>query len=358
MRDLGRDDGVELRSPECVENTTFVGWERGRAVTSIVRRRIRVSLATFLSKQLIDVIQWNEPQEDVLAYRFPMQDMEIQNGGQLTVRESEMALFVDQGRVADVFGPGQYTLSTRNLPLLSDLQSWRTGFESPIKSDVYFFSTRQQIDQKWGTQTPITMRDKEFGVVRLRGFGIYAYRVADPRTFFRQVSGTHASFYAGDLEGQLRDSVIGVITQIFANSEYSFLDMTAHEAAFGAQILEAAKPVFAGLGLELTQFVVENLSLPEELQKSLDQKIGMKMVGDLDQYTKFAAAQAMTLAAANPGSAAGIGLGLGTGSMLAQAMAKANAEGPAVGSGTKFCTACGDSIVKTAAFCPDCGAKQ
>lgn len=347
-----------LRStyPSGLALDTFVGWERGAGLGRMLARRIRVSLSQFLSKQLIDVIQWNEPEEDVLAYRYPMQDMEIQNGGRLTVRETEMAAFVNEGKIADVFGPGLYTLTTDNLPILTDLLSWKTGFESPFKSDVYFFSTRQQIDQKWGTQTPITLRDKEFGVVRMRGYGIYSYRIADPPVFFRQVSGTHSSFYEADLQGQLRDSIVGVMTQIFANSEFSFLDMTAHEVVLGAQIQEAAKPVFAALGLELTQFVVENLSLPDELQKALDQRIGMSMVGDLDNYTKFAAAQAMTLAAANPGGGAALGMGLSAGAVLAQTMA--TVVHPTSGVMTKFCVECGHAIPKTAAFCPDCGGKQ
>jgi membrane protease subunit (stomatin/prohibitin family) len=140
-----------------------------------------VSLREFLAKQLIDVIQWSEPEDGILAWRYPMEDMEIQNGGQLTVRESQLAAFVDEGKIADVFGPGLHTLTTRNLPLLTDLMNWDKGFESPFKSDVYFFSTRLQMDQKWGTATPITIREKEFGAVRLRGYGIYSYRVKDPR---------------------------------------------------------------------------------------------------------------------------------------------------------------------------------
>ena len=146
-------------------------------------RRPHVTLRQFLGKQLIDVIQWNEAEDGMLAFRYPMQDMEIQNGGQLTVRESQMAAFVNEGKIADVFGPGLHTLTTRNLPLLTDLMNSDKGFESPFKSDVYFFSTRLQIDQKWGTATPITIRDKEFGAVRLRGYGIYSYRIADPRVF-------------------------------------------------------------------------------------------------------------------------------------------------------------------------------
>jgi membrane protease subunit (stomatin/prohibitin family) len=327
-----------------------------------------VRLSQFLDKQLIDVIQWNEPEPGILAYRYPMLDMEIQNGGKLTVRESEMAVFVDQGKIADVFGPGLYTLTTANLPLLTDLKNWDKGFESPFKSDVYFFSTHQQIDQKWGTATPITLRDKEFGAIRVRGFGIYSYRLSDPRAFFTQLSGTRQSFTIYDLEDQLRNTIIARMTEIFATSDLSFLDLAANESALAAKIAAEVKPAFAGLGLELTQFVVESVSLPDELQKSLDQRIGMKIVGDLDRYTRFAAAQAMTIAAANPSGGAAMGMGLGVGAAVAQVMANtlhpAAASAPttaapdSASAATKFCIACGHSIPQRAAFCPDCGKAQ
>jgi membrane protease subunit (stomatin/prohibitin family) len=327
-----------------------------------------VRLSQFLDKQLIDVIQWNEPEPGILAYRYPMQDMEIQNGGKLTVRESEMAVFVDQGKIADVFGPGLYTLTTANLPLLTDLKNWDKGFESPFKSDVYFFSTHLQIDQKWGTATPITFRDKEFGAVRVRSFGIYSYRLSDPRAFFTQLSGTRQSFTIYDIEDQLRNTIIARMTEIFATSELSYLDLTANESALAAKIAEQIKPAFAALGLELTQFVVENVSLPDELQKSLDQRIGMKMVGDLDRYTQFAAAQAMTIAAATPSGGAAMGMGLGAGAAVGQVMANSLKSVPATASAppatdaasvtTKFCIACGHSIPQHANFCPDCGKPQ
>jgi membrane protease subunit (stomatin/prohibitin family) len=297
-----------------------------------------------------------------------MLDQEIQNGGRLTVRETEMALFVDQGRIADVFGPGMYTLTTQNLPILTDLKNWDKDFESPFKSDVYFFSTHLEIDQKWGTTTPITMRDKEFGAIRVRSYGIYSYRIADPRTFFTQVSGTRETYYVADLEDQLRNTIVARMTDIFANSNLTYLDMTANEAALSAKILEGITPTFAALGLELTQFVVENVSLPEELQKSLDQRIGMNMVGDLDKYSQFAAAQSMTIAAANTGGAAGLGAGIGAGAAIGQAMSAAlhsapaavsTPAGPAADAGaTKFCMACGHAIPQRAAFCPDCGKAQ
>lgn len=322
-----------------------------------------MTLRQFLSKQFIDVLQWNEQEDGMLAYRYPMQDMEIQNGGQLTVRESQMAAFVNEGKIADIFGPGLFTLITRNLPLLTDLKNWDKDFESPFKSDVYFFSTRLQIDQKWGTATPITIRDKEFGAVRLRGYGIYSYRIADPRTFFTQVSGTRDSYYVSELEGQLRNTIVARMTDIFATSDVSFLDMAANQAVLGQKIADQMKPTFAALGLELNQFVVENISLPDELEKVIDQRIGVTMAGDLGRYTQFEAAQALPIAAANTGGAAGMGVGLGAGVAMGQAMmaaatppVAAPAAGPATG--TKFCMECGKAIPVRAKFCPECGKPQ
>jgi len=326
-----------------------------------------VSLRDFISKQFIDVIEWNEPEDGILAWRYPMRDMEIQNGGQLTVRDSQMAAFVNEGRIADVFGPGLHTLTTRNLPVLTDLMNWTKDFKSPFKSDVYFFSTRLQIGQKWGTATPITFREKEFGAVTLRGYGIYSYRIVDPKTFFLQVSGTREAYFAGDLEGQLRETIVGRMTDIFASSAVSFLDMAANQAVFAEKIANAMKPTFAGLGLELHQFVVENISLPEDLQKIMDQRIGVSMAGDLSRITQLEAAESLSLAAANPGGVADAGVGLGAGMAMAQTMMAATrglaasaslTEAPAAGAATKFCTACGKSMPRVAKFCPECGHSQ
>jgi membrane protease subunit (stomatin/prohibitin family) len=322
-----------------------------------------VSFRDFVIKQLIDVIQWTEADERLLSYRYPMQDMEIQNGGQLTVRDSQMALFVNEGRIADVFGPGRYTLTTRNLPVLTDLMNWDKGFESPFKSDVYFYSVRMRLDQKWGTATPITIRDKEFGAVRLRGYGIYSYRIADPRAFYTNVSGTRDNYYVSDLEGQLRNTIVAKMTDIFAPSEVAFVDMAANQAKLAEKIAAELKPAFGGLGLELCQFVVENLSLPDELQKVLDQRIGMNMAGDPARYAQFQAAQSMPIAAANPGGAAGAGVGLGAGLAMAQSMMgalKAPAAEPtaAAAADSKFCMDCGGAMPKRAKFCPDCGKPQ
>lgn len=325
-----------------------------------------MTLRQFVAKQFIDVIQWTEPEAGILVYRYPMQDMEIQNGGQLTVRESQMAAFVNEGKIADVFGPGLHTLNTRNLPVLTNLMNWDKAFESPFKSDVYFFSTHLQIDQKWGTATPITIRDGEFGAVRIRGYGIYSYRISDPRTFFTQVSGTRPAFYVADLEGQLRNTIVARMTDIFAGSKISFLDMAANQSALGKRIEAEMKPDFAALGLELASFVVENISLPEELQKIMDQRIGVSMAGDLGKFTQFQVAVALPTAAANSSGAAGVGVALGAGLAMGQTMLAATKrssddedELPPPTSGRKrFCVDCGQPIPEGAKFCPACGREQ
>lgn len=337
-----------------------------------------MSLRDFLSKQLIDIIQWTESEDGVLAWRFPMQDMEIQNGGKLTVRDSQMALFVNEGRIADLFGPGLHTLITANLPLLTDLMNWDKGFKSPFKSDVYFFSTRLQTNQRWGTPMPITIRDKEFGAVRLRAFGIYSYHLSDPKLFYTKVSGTREIYRVADIEGQVRNTIIGVMTNTFASSTVPFLDMAANQLELANKISEQLKSVFSDLGLQLDGFVVENLSLPDELQPLLDQKIGMNIIGDMGRYTQFQTAQSIPIAAANEGGGAGLGAGIGAGMAIGQQMANAirppqqpappepppaapastAASTPAAGSETKFCVDCGKAIPKRAKFCPECGASQ
>ena len=312
-----------------------------------------MSLRDFLQKQFIDVIQWTESEDGVLAWRFPMRDMEIQNGGQLTVRESQLAVFVNEGRVADVFTPGLYTLTTRTLPLLTNLMNWDKEFLSPFKSDVYFFSTRVQVDQHWGTATPITIRDAEFGAVRLRAYGIYSYRIADAKVFYNKASGTREIYRVDELEGQLRNTIVGRIADTFASSKIPFLDMAANQVAVGQKIAEQMAPAFASFGLALDSFVVESLSLPDELQKILDQRISMGMIGDMNRYTQFEVAQSMPIAAANEGGgAAGVGVGLGAGLTMAQQMmnamkspsAPAPASAPAAPAAeTKFCPECGSA---------------
>jgi len=330
-----------------------------------------MSLRDFIAKQWIDVIEWVEPEEGILAYRYPMQDREIQNGGKLTVRASQFAVFVNEGKVADAFGPGLYTLNTQTLPILTYLKNWDKAFQSPFKSDVYFFSARTQTDQHWGTQNPITIRDKEFGAVRLRGFGIYSYHLSDAKTFYSKISGTRDIYRVADLEGQLRNTIIAKMTDTFAASNVPFLDMAANQGALAEKVSEQIKPSFADYGLTLDSFVVENLSLPDELQKILDQRIGMTMVGDMGRYTQYEVAQSIPIAAANEGGGAvGMGAGLGAGVAMGQAMmdaVKKSTSGPGGGAApaagapaadTKFCTECGKPIARSAKFCPECGKPQ
>ena len=335
-----------------------------------------MSLRDFISKQFIDVIDWVEPEDGILAYRYPMQDREIQNGGKLTVRDSQLALFVNEGHAADAFGPGLYTLNTNTLPILTYLRNWDKAFQSPFKSDVYFFSSRIQTDQHWGTQNPITIRDKEFGAIRLRGFGIYSYHVKDAKTFYNKISGTRDLYRTADLEGQLRNTIVAKMTDAFATSQVPFLDMAANQAALGEKIKEQMNPAFADFGLQLDTFVVENLSLPEELQKVLDQRISMNMVGDMGRYTQYQVAQSIPIAAGNEGGGAvGVGAGLGAGVAIGQAMMDAVKKGtagaqdsgaapaaaaPAAGASaeTKFCQECGKPIPKSSKFCPECGKPQ
>ena len=335
-----------------------------------------MGIRDFIGKQFIDVIHWTEPEEGILAWRFPVRDMEIQNGAKLTVRESQMAAFVNEGRVADVLSPGLYTLTTNTLPVLTNLMNWDKAFQSPFKSDVYFFSTRVQTNQRWGTAQPITIRDKDFGAVRLRAFGIFSYHVADPRVFHAKISGTRETYRIADLDGQLRHTVVARMSDTFAESKVPFLDMAANQIELAQAIAEHLRPSFAELGLALDSFVVENLSLPEELQKRLDARIGMNMVGDLRQYTQLQTAESLPIAAANEGGLAGAGAGLGAGFVMAQQMVNAlkpessggpehtgtavppPSGAPAPAGETKFCMECGSKMPARARFCPSCGSKQ
>jgi membrane protease subunit (stomatin/prohibitin family) len=339
------------------------------------------NLKSFAAKQFIDVIQYVEPEDGILSYRYPMQDMEIQNGAKLTVRESQAAAFVNEGRVADVFGPGLYTLNTQTLPILTNLMNWDKMFASPFKSDVYFFSTRTQTNQRWGTTQPVTIRDKDFGMVRLRCFGIYSWHISDPKAFHAKISGTRDIYRLADIEGQLRNTIIAHISDAFAQSGIPFLDMAANQIEVGKAMMAALAPDFAAMGVALDTLIVENLSLPEELQKLLDERIGMNMIGNMAQYTQYKTAQSIPIAAANEGGIAGIGAsltaGMGMANQMAAAFAQANqaaqqpvvpqppppapvAPAPAAAPAgeTKFCMNCGAKMPRAAKFCSECGTKQ
>ena len=287
-----------------------------------------MALMDFIKKQFIDILEWTESGDGTLSFRYPMAGNEIQYGGSLTVRESQMAVFVNEGKVADVFGPGMYKLTTQTLPVLTYLQNWDKLFQSPFKSDVYFFSTRQQLDRRWGTTQPVTIRDKDFGAVRLRAFGNYAYAIQDPKLFHTAVSGTSARYTVEELDGQLRGLMLQHISDAVAQSGIPFLDLASNQIEFAKQLQEATAPEFAKLGLALVSVTVQNVSLPEELQKILDQKIGMGMVGnDMGKFMQYQTAQAIPKLAEGVGQGGGGGvmgdaLGLGAGVAMGQVLAQ------------------------------------
>ena len=287
-----------------------------------------MSLGSFIKKQFIDVLQWNEETEGVLAWRFPMQDFEIQNGAILNVRESQVAVFVNEGVIADVFGPGTHKLTTQTLPILTNLKNWDKFFDSPFKSDVYYFSTRVQTGRKWGTPQPITIRDKDFDMIRVRAFGMFSYRVADARKFFTEISGTREVYTRDEVEEQLRGILMATMASSFGGANVAFLDMAANQALMAQSVKGDLATAFARYGIGLDEFNVASVSLPEELQAALDERISAGMKGGLSAdkmagFTKFNVASSIPLAAQNEGGLAGIGAGLGAGALLGQTMAQA-----------------------------------
>ncbi len=318
-----------------------------------------MGLFDILRGQLIDVIEWTDSSDDTMVYRYDRNGKDIMMGAQLTVRESQVAVMVNEGRIADVFQPGRYELSTQNMPIMTALQSWKFGFNSPFKAEVYFINTKQFLDCKWGTSNPVMMRDTEFGMIRLRAFGIYSFAVADPVVFLKEVFGTSALFTTDGVTGQIKRTLISGLSDAIAQSKIPALDLAANYDELSQFALQSLAPRIAPLGLKLTGFVIENVSLPEEVEKAMDRRTSMGVAGDLDKYTKYQAAEALREAANNPGGA-GMGAGLGMGAAMGQVFGQTlqQSQKPAQPQGGKFCTACGKQIPGDAAFCPGCGAKQ
>ena len=287
-----------------------------------------MGLFDFISKQLVDVIDWTETPGD-LALRYPIKDREIQNGAHLTVRDGQIALFYDEGRVADAFQPGMHTLDTANLPVLTSLRSWQTGFASPYKADVYFFTTREHTGLKWGTPQPITVRDKEFGAIRIRAFGSYGFRIDDVPVFAAKLMGTLEHLSVQDVEPQLKAVIGTAIASALGKGETAFLDIAGDQQAMSERLMAAVAPAFAQWGLKCTSFFVESVSLPEEVQAYLDKASSMRVVGDLNQYAKFQAADSIDEAAAASGGMASMGAGLALGQNMAASLGAALAPTPA-----------------------------
>jgi membrane protease subunit (stomatin/prohibitin family) len=314
--------------------------------------------------QFIEVIEWLDESKDTLLYRFPVAGQEIKNGAQLIVRESQAAVFVFEGQVADVFEPGRYTVEGGNTPILSKLGAWKYGFNSPIKSEVYFVNTKQFTDMKWGTSNPIMLRDADFGIVRLRAFGAYSLRVADPGEFIKQIAGTNAHFQTEDIDGQLKRAIVTEFSDALGEMQIPALDLAAQYKELGEAIRAKINGDFSGYGLEVTKFYIENISLPPEVEAAMDKRSSMGALGDAQRYSQFQAADAMRDAAQNEGGGAGLGAGLGAGFAVGNQMANAfgggNAQGGGSGGGTATvaCPNCGKQNNPAAKFCADCGGKM
>ncbi|MBE1877385.1 SPFH domain-containing protein [Myceligenerans pegani] len=287
-----------------------------------------MSLLDRFKDEFIDIVEWTDDSRDTIVWRFPRHDNEIKNGARLTVRESQTAVFVNEGQIADVFGPGMYTLQTANLPILSTLKGWKHGFESPFKAEVYFVSTRQFTDLKWGTKNPVIVRDAEFGAVRLRAFGAFTARVTDPALLLRELVGTDPQFRTDEVHEYLRQNVVSRLGTALATAGVPVLDLAAHQGELGDRLAATLSGELGPeLGISVPKFVIENISLPPEVEEKLDKRTSMGIVGDLDRYTKFQAAEALEAAAENPGGGAaavvGMGLGQATGNIVAGATAPA-----------------------------------
>jgi membrane protease subunit (stomatin/prohibitin family) len=273
-----------------------------------------------LRGEFVDIIEWTDSSSDTIVHRFERHENEIKMGARLTVREAQTAIFVNKGQIADVFEPGMYTLETDNLPVLSTLRGWQHGFHSPFKAEVYFVNMRRFTDLKWGTKHPITLRDVEFGPVRLRAFGTYVIKVAEPRVLIHEIVGTDGHFTTGEVTDQLRNLIVSRFADVIAESKIPVLDLAANYDELAEFVTSKIKQDVTHYGLELTTMLVENVSLPSVVEEALDKRTSMGVIGDLRKYTQFQAASAMEEAAKNPNGMAGGGMGMGMGFAMANQM--------------------------------------
>lgn len=321
-----------------------------------------MGLFSGIKRQLLKVIEWKDDSKDTIVYRYPLTDRdEIMTSSTLVVRESQYAIFVHKGEIADIFGPGTHTLQTGNIPILTKLLSLPQGFESKIKAEIYFVNSKQFTGLKWGTQNPIMMRDKDFGNVRLRCYGVYSFRVVDPKAFMKEMFGTNALYTVDDVASHCKPMLIQAITDAIAESKISALDLAANYKEFSEAVLSASEKEFSSFGLKLCSVVLENISLPEEVEKMLDERTKMGVIEDkMGTYTQFQAAQAMRDAAQNTsgGNLAGLGVGLGAGGAVGKMFAdNLSTENKPKISLVK-CSNCGANISEKSKFCPECGSKQ
>jgi membrane protease subunit (stomatin/prohibitin family) len=329
-----------------------------------------------ISRQLLKVIDYVNDKHDTIVYKFPMNDRaEIMNGSSLTVRDGQVAIFMKDGRIADVFQPNRYTLHTANLPILTSIMSWAKGFNSPFKCDVYFVDTTIFAGQKWGTTNPFTIRDKDFGMIRLRGHGQYAYRVVDAKLFMQTFAGNKREFTTANVAEHTRGIILSELTGIIASSGLSAIDMSASLIKLNEVAHKELTDNFEAIGLKLVTFVIESITFPEEVEKAIDQSSSLGILGgQMGVYTAKAKADALKDAANNQGMAGtmfgmgvlgglgnnmfggGVGATAGGNGAVGGAVATGN-NGGASGSGKKFCMECGASLNPNAKFCPECGTK-
>lgn len=272
--------------------------------------------------ELLDIVEWTDDSSDTMVWRFPRFDNEIKYGAQLIVRQAQAAVFVDRGEIADVFAPGQHSLTTKNLPVLTTLLGWKYGFHSPFKAEVYFVNTRNFTNLKWGTKNPVILRDPEFGPVRLRSFGTYVVRVCDPALFIKEIVGTGGHFTLGDICEQLKNLIVSRLADALGECGISVLDLAANYNELSAFLTKKIAPEFLEYGLEIPKLLIENISLPPEVEQALDKKSSMGIIGNLDNFVKFQSAQAMEAAAKNPGGDASAGVGMGMGFAMANQLGK------------------------------------
>jgi len=297
-----------------------------------------MGLMDYLKTQFLEIIQWQDDSRDTISWRFPDEDKEIKRGAQLIVRESQVAQFIYVGQFGDTFGPGKHSLVTDNIPILSTLKGWKYGLESPFKADVYFVNTRLFTGNKWGTANPIMMRDADFGIVRARAYGTYDFRVVDPKLFLKEVAGTDDHFRLDEFADTMRSRIVSVFTDALANAKVPVLDLAARYNELGEALLPLINPaVTSKYGLEIPSFIVENVSLPPEVEQAIDKRSSMAAVGNLNDYVKFQMAESMTKgggeAGGMAGTAAGLGAGLAMGQQMVAAMGAAQATPPAGAAG-------------------------
>jgi len=331
-----------------------------------------MGLFSFLRGQFIEVIEWLDDTGS-MVYRFPVYDNAIKMGAKLIVRESQVAIFVNEGRIADIYGPGTFTLSTQNMPLLTALKAWPHAFNSPFKADVYFVSMTTFTNLRWGTTNPFILRDAEFGVVRLKGFGTYSIRVGQPDLFLKELFGTRSEFKADQISDQLKSIIVTGISDLIGEAKIPVMDLASSYEELSASARERLQPHLQAMGLSLTSLMVENLSLPPEVEQMIDRKSSMNIAGNLDQYMKYQTAEAIRESANNQGSGgAGTGLGLGAGMAMGQMMSqmmnkpaesqaesgdRSNDRGANSNTGKRFCSECGVPLAENAKFCSSCGTK-